>query len=62
MTLLEQTEARLVGFDQLGASLQAETLRAIEADLRRALSADAPTAAVHPGAQLTASRNEGNGV
>ena len=62
MTLREQTEARLVGFDQLGASLQVETLRAIEADLRRALSADAPTATVHPGAQLTASRNEGNGA
>lgn len=62
MALLEQTEARLVGFDQLGASLQVETLRAIEADLRRALSADVPTATVHHGAQLTASRNEGNGV
>ena len=62
MALREQTEARLVGFDQLGASLQVETLRAIEADLRRALSADAPTAPVHPGAQLTASRNEGNGA
>ena len=30
MALREQTEARLVGFDQLGASLQVETLRAIE--------------------------------
>ena len=42
MALREQTEARLVGFDQLGASLQVETLRAIEADLRRALSTDVP--------------------
>ena len=48
MALREQTEARLVGFDQLGASLQVETLRAIEADLRRALSADVPPGAPVP--------------
>lgn len=62
MALREQTEARLVGFDQLGASLQVETLRAIEADLRRALSADAQSGTVRPGAQLTASSNEGSGA
>lgn len=42
MALHEQTEARLVGFDELAASVQIETLRAIESDLRRALSADVP--------------------
>ena len=62
MALREQTEARLVGFDQLGVSLQVETLRAIEADLRWALSADAPSGALGPGAQLTASDNEGSGA
>ena len=62
MALREQTEARLVGFDQLGASLQVETLRAIEADLRRALSADAPSGAVRPGGQPTGSGNEGRGA
>ncbi len=62
MALREQTEARLVGFDQLGASLQVETLRAIEADLRRALSADAPSGTARPGAQLTAQGNEGSGA
>lgn len=62
MALREQTEARLVGFDQLGASLQVETLRAIEIDLRRALSADAPSSTVRSGAQLTASGNEGSGA
>ncbi|KSW10328.1 dUTP diphosphatase [Schaalia odontolytica] len=62
MALREQTEARLVGFDQLGASLQVETLRAIEADLRRALSADAPSGTVRPGVQPTGSGNEGSGA
>ena len=62
MALREQTEARLVGFDQLGASLQVETLRAIEADLRRALCADVPSGTVRPGTQLTASGNEGSGA
>lgn len=62
MALREQTEARLVGFDQLGASLQVETLRAIEADLRRALSADAPSDTVRSGTQLTTSVNEGSGA
>ena len=52
MALREQTEARLVGFDQLGASLH----------LRRALSADAPSGTVRPGTQLTASGNEGSGA
>ena len=59
MALREQTEARLVGFDQLDASLQVETLRAIEADLRRALSADAPSGTVRPGAQSAGSGNKG---
>ena len=59
MALREQTEARLVGFDQLGASLQVETLRAIEADLRRALSADAPSGTVRPGAHPAGSGNKG---
>ena len=45
MALHEQTEARLVGFDELAASAQIATLRAIEADLRRALSADVPAGA-----------------
>ena len=60
MALREQTEARLVGFDQLGASLQAETLRAIEADLRRVLSADAPSGTARPGAQPTGSGTKGS--
>lgn len=42
MALCEQTAARLVGFDELGAQMQISTLTAIEADLRRALSADVP--------------------
>lgn len=45
MALREQTEARLVGFDELAASAQIAMLRAIEADLRRALSADVPAGA-----------------
>ena len=36
MALREQTAARLVGFDELGATMQISTLEAIEADLRRA--------------------------
>ena len=54
MALREQTEARLVGFDQLG--------RATEAALRRALSADAPSGTVRPGVQPTGSGNEGSGA
>mgnify|MGYP000964443894 CR=1 FL=1 len=41
MALSEQTAARLVGFDELGVQVQISTLQVIEADLRRALSADA---------------------
>jgi len=41
MALSEQTAARLVGFDELGVQMQISTLQVIEADLRRALSADA---------------------
>ena len=42
MALSEQTAARLVGFDELGVQVQISTLQVIEADLRRALSADGP--------------------
>ena len=42
MALSEQTAARLVGFDELGVQVQISTLQVIEADLRRALSADVP--------------------
>ena len=42
MALSEQTAARLVGFDKLGVQVQISTLQVIEADLRRALSADVP--------------------
>ena len=52
MALHEQTEARLVGFDELAASVQIETLRAIESDLRRALSADVPADANVPGGHI----------
>ena len=62
MALREQTEARLVGFDQLGASPQVETLRAIEADLRRALSADAHVGATVPGGLVQGGGNEGSGA
>lgn len=52
MALHEQTEARLVGFDELAASVQIETLRAIESDLRRALAADVPADANVPGGHI----------
>lgn len=52
MALHEQTEARLVGFDELAASVQIETLRAIESDLRRALSTDVPADANVPGGHI----------
>lgn len=52
MALHEQTEARLVGFDELAASVQIVTLRAIESDLRRALSADVPADANVPGGHI----------
>lgn len=52
MALHEQMEARLVGFDELAASVQIETLRAIESDLRRALSADVPADANVPGGHI----------
>ena len=52
MALHEQTESRLVGFDELAASVQIETLRAIESDLRRALSADVPADANVPGGHI----------
>ena len=53
MILSEQTAARLVGFDELGAQMQIATLSAIEADLRRALSAD-----LTPGAQAPAAEQD----
>ena len=62
MALSEQTAARLVGFDELGAQMQISTLTAIEADLRRALSADAPSGTVRPGTQLMGSGHEGSGA
>ena len=46
MALREQTAARLVDFDELGATMQISTLESIEADLRRALSADVPAGGV----------------
>ena len=48
MALSEQTAARLVGFDELGAQMQISTLTAIEADLRRVLSVDVPPGAPVP--------------
>jgi len=58
MALHEQTEARLVGFDELAASVQIETLRAIESDLRRALSADVPADANVPGGHIRVAHEE----
>lgn len=58
MALSEQTAARLVGFDELGAQMQISTLTAIEADLRRALSADVPPAMPVPGVGV-GSREDG---
>ena len=58
MALSEQTAARLVGFDELGAQMQISTLTAIEADLRRALSADVPPGAPVPGVGV-GSREDG---
>ena len=62
MALREQTEARLVGLDQHRAAHQVETHPAIEADQRRAPSADAPSGTVRPGVQPTGSGNEGSGA
>ena len=62
MALREQTAARLVGFDEVGATMQISTLEAIEADLRRALSADAPSGTVRPGVQPTGLSNEWSGA
>ena len=58
MALREQTEARLVGFDELAASAQIATLRAIEADLRRALSADVPAGANVAGGHIHVSHED----
>ena len=58
MALHEQTAARLVGFDELGASMQISTLEAIEADLRRALSADVPAGAHVPAGRVGAREQE----
>ena len=62
MALSEQTAARLVGFDELGAQMQISTLTAIEADLRRALSADAHVGATVPGGRVQGGDNEGSGA
>lgn len=45
MSLRTQVEARLVGFDRLDASSQAEMLKQIEAQLREALSGPGAVAA-----------------
>lgn len=58
MALREQTAARLVGFDELGATMQISTLEAIEADLRRALSADVPVGAHVPAGRVGAREQE----
>ena len=58
MALREQTAARLVGFDELGATMQISTLEAIEADLRRALSADVPAGAHGPAGGVGAREQE----
>lgn len=58
MALREQTEARLIGFDELAASAQIATLRAIESDLRRALSADVPAGANVPGGHIRVSHED----
>lgn len=62
MALHEQTEARLVGFDELAASVQIETLRAIESDLRRALSADVPADANVPGGHIRVAHEDRSGA
>ena len=54
MALSEQTAARLVGFDELGVQVQISTLQVIEADLRRALSADVPAGAHVPAGRVGA--------
>lgn len=58
MALSEQTAARLVGFDELGAQMQISTLTSIEADLRRALSTDVPPGTPVPGVGV-GSREDG---
>ena len=58
MALHEQTEARLVGFDELAASVQIETLRAIESDLRRAQTADVPADPNEPGGHIRVAQEE----
>lgn len=58
MALREQTAARMVGFDEVGASMQISTLEAIEADLRRALSADVPAGAHVPAGGVGAREQE----
>ncbi len=58
MALREQTEARFVGFDELAASAQIATLRAVEADLRRALSADVPAGANVAGGHIRVSHED----
>ena len=58
MALSEQTAARLVGFDELGVQVQISTLQVIEADLRRALSADVPAGAHVPAGGVGAREQE----
>jgi len=58
MALREQTAARLVGFAELRAPTQISPLQAIEADLRRALSADVPAGAHVPAGGVGAREQE----
>lgn len=60
MVLREAVEARLDGFDELAATTQIDTLRAVEADLREALSADVP-ASVTPAQASTPGHNSVRG-
>ena len=58
MALREQTAARLVGFDEHGATMHTSTREAIEADLRRALSADVPAGTSAPAGGVGAREQE----
>lgn len=61
MSLRTQVEARLVGFDRLDASSQAETLKQIEAQLRQALSGPDAAAAARTSPHPTVRTVRGTG-
>ena len=61
MSLRTQVEARLVGFDRLDASSQAETLKQIEAQLRQALSGPDTVAATGASPHSTVRTVRGTG-